>query len=155
MIAPTGGAWRSAAACAGLGPGLFYDPNGREVAVAKRICATCPVVLDCADHARTAGETHGIWGGQTETERAEQPMAKRSDQPGPVPLVPDDRLIKLLTAANPATLAIEVLRRELDVCPAAAYKYLIRALRLGLVERRGRNLYPARPADLTTGRALV
>ena len=139
-----GGAWRSAAACAGLGPTLFYDPNSRAVAAAKRICGACPVSLDCADEARTAHETFGVWGGRTETERAPRPTVKPVDQPGPVSFVPDARLIELFTAASPATLAIEVLRRELEVCPAAAYKYLIRALRLGLVERRGRNLYPAR-----------
>ena len=139
-----GGAWRSAAACAGLGPALFYDPNSLAIAAAKRICTACPVSLDCAEHARTAPETFGVWGGQTETERAQQQTVKPVDQPGPVPFVPDDRLIALFTAANPGTLAIDVLRRELEVCPAAAYKYLIRALRLGLVERRGRNLYPTR-----------
>jgi WhiB family transcriptional regulator, redox-sensing transcriptional regulator len=139
-----GGAWRSAAACAGLGPALFYDPNSRAVAAAKRICATCPVSFDCAEHARTANETFGVWGGQTETDRAQGPTVRTVDQPGPVPFVPDDLLIALFTAASPAILAIDVLRRELDVCPAAAYKYLIRALRLGLVERRGRNLYPVR-----------
>ncbi len=139
-----GGAWRSAAACAGLGPTAFYDPNSRAIAAAKRICGACPVSLDCAEHARTAPETFGVWGGQTETERAQRPPARPVDQPGPVPFVADDRLVELFTAANPGTLAIEVLRRELNVCPAAAYKYLIRALRLGLVERRGRNLYPVR-----------
>ena len=94
MSAATGGgAWRSAAACAGLGPGLFYDTRARSIAAAKWICERCPVVLDCAEHARTAGEAHGIWGGQTEIERSEQPMVKRSDRPGPVPFVPDDRHI--------------------------------------------------------------
>ena len=139
-----GGAWRSAAACAGLGPALFYDPNSRAIAAAKRICAACPASLDCAEHARTAPETYGVWGGQSETERAQRPTARPPEQPGPMPFVPDDRLIELLATASPATLAIDVLRRELNVCPAAAYKYLIRALRLGLVERRGRNLYPVR-----------
>ena len=39
MSAATGGgAWRSAAACAGLGPGLFYDTRARSIAAAKWIC---------------------------------------------------------------------------------------------------------------------
>ena len=38
-------------------------------AVAKRICATCPVIEPCLDHALTTREAHGVWGGLNETER--------------------------------------------------------------------------------------
>lgn len=142
-----GGAWRSAAACVGIGPSLFYDPSPLAAAGAKRVCASCPVAVDCRTHARRTGEAFGIWGGETEIERA----ATRTDRPavrcaGPAPTVTDAELVELLRSANSRVRAIEVLRRQLDLKPDAAYKYLVRALRLGLVERRGRNLYPARRA---------
>ena len=143
----SGGAWRSAAACAGIGPSLFYDPSPPMVVEAKRICGACSVAVDCRTHARRAGESFGIWGGETEVERA----AAGTDRPavgcaGPMPTVTDTELVELLAAANPRVRAIEVLRRRFDLKPDVAYKYLVRAMRLGLVERRGRNLYPARRA---------
>ena len=61
-------------------------------------------------------------------------------------MVTDCELVDVLGAANPRVRAIDVLRRRFDLKPDVAYKYLVRAMRLGLVERRGRNLYPARRA---------
>jgi WhiB family transcriptional regulator, redox-sensing transcriptional regulator len=142
-----GGAWRSAAACVGTGPILFYDPSPLAAAEAKRVCSSCPVAVECRTYARRTGEPFGIWGGETEVERA----AARTDlvaagSSGPAPVVTDAELVDLLGSANPRMRAIEVLRRQFDLKPDVAYKYLVRAMRLGLVERRGRNLYPARRA---------
>ena len=48
MIRATGGgAWRSAAACADLGPTLFYDPSPSSVRAAKAVCRRCPVTDQC------------------------------------------------------------------------------------------------------------
>ena len=55
--------------------------------------------------------------------------------------VSDRRLVELFAAASPRRRAIDVLHR-LDVSTATAYRYLARAIQLGLVEKRGRNLYP-------------
>ena len=144
MTTASGGeAWRFAAACAGLGPAMFYDPVPSSVRAAKAVCAQCPVVTDCASHAMANREPFGIWGGQTETERAEA-SARRVC--GPSPAISDTELAALLARADPQVLAIEVIRRRFELKPDAAYKYLTRARRLGLVERRGRNLYPAGPA---------
>lgn len=143
MNEPTGGgAWRSAAACAGLGPTLFYDPSPRSVRLAKAVCWRCEVITECAAHARATGEPFGIWGGQTEIERVTERGAVSR---GPSPLIADTDLIEALESADPQVLAIEVVRRRFGLKPDAAYKCLVRALRLGLIERRGRNLYPARP----------
>jgi hypothetical protein len=57
-------------------------------------------------------------------------------------MITDSDLVATFTAADPNALAIEVLRRRFDLKPDVAYKCLARAVRLGLVERRGRNLYP-------------
>lgn len=37
---------------------------------AKRVCADCPVKLKCRDDARARRETWGVWGGESEDERA-------------------------------------------------------------------------------------
>ena len=139
----SGGAWRSAAACAGLGPDLFFDQSPRSEAIAKRICAFCPVADECAEHADINGETFGLWGGQTESERASKTDAAASALGRPR-LMSDAELLAVLAAAHPSTCASEILRRHPDVSTASAYRYLIRALRLGAVEQRGRSLYPVR-----------
>ena len=138
-----GGAWRSAAACAGLGPALFYDPRARSIEVAKRICERCPVE-DCAELARTVGEQLGIWGGQTEAERAVR-AGSGPALPGPASVISDGELLRVLRTADPRMRAVDVIQGRLDVSTASAYRYLGRALRLGAVEQRGRNLFPVHP----------
>ena len=63
--------WRSAAACLGMDPEIWFWVGGKYANKAaadneaKAICRTCPVIAEClAD----AGEW-GIWGGRTEEER--------------------------------------------------------------------------------------
>ena len=36
---------------------------------AKRICAECPVILECRDYSLQSQEPFGVWGGLTEDER--------------------------------------------------------------------------------------
>lgn len=66
------------AACRGSALDVFFHPDrergdAREAreATAKAICATCPVVAECLDHALSVREPYGVWGGMTEHERAE------------------------------------------------------------------------------------
>lgn len=69
--------WEQRAACKGEDATLFFGPNGfepkrdREVreTVAKRICASCPVIMPCREYALREGETYGVWGGLGEVER--------------------------------------------------------------------------------------
>lgn len=65
--------WMKRAACRGLDPELFFPVSetgegAAQAAVAKDVCATCPVRRECLDWAL---ETHaaGVWGGTTESER--------------------------------------------------------------------------------------
>ena len=69
--------WQQRAACRGedsthfFAPGYFekrHEKDARE-AVAKAICARCPVRPDCLEYALDVRETHGIWGGLNEMER--------------------------------------------------------------------------------------
>ena len=51
-------------------PGERPERRARREAKAKRICAACPVRIICRDTGREQRE-HGVWGGETESERAE------------------------------------------------------------------------------------
>lgn len=55
--------WMTDANCRGTNPNLFYEPHHRHQALA--LCAQCPVQTQCANHANTTGEQHGIWGADT------------------------------------------------------------------------------------------
>ena len=69
--------WHVDAACRGPQSRVFFPPltperrDDREVreAHAKAICGECPVLMACRDHALSAHEPHGIWGGLNEQER--------------------------------------------------------------------------------------
>ncbi|NLA34859.1 MAG: WhiB family transcriptional regulator [Actinobacteria bacterium] len=60
-------AWQRNAACASVGPGaakLFFSDELTDIAAAKRICSTCPVIAECLDTALANNEQWGVWGGQ-------------------------------------------------------------------------------------------
>lgn len=136
------GGWRTAAACAGLGPTVFYDPTPRAVAQVKAVCAGCTVRRSCCAYAVAGGEL-GVWGGQTENERASQTKGAPPILGRPR-LISDAELLGILAAGHPSTCASEILRGHPEISTASAYRYLVRALRLGAVEPRGRSLYPVR-----------
>lgn len=75
--------WIERAACQGADPTLFFGPDvlstdGRRERIAERrrreteakvFCAGCPVRAQCAEHALSLPEAHGVWGGMGEMER--------------------------------------------------------------------------------------
>ena len=69
--------WQRLAACRGEDSAFYFAPSyfekrGEKLAreaVAKRICAVCPVRQLCLDYALETREAHGVWGGLNETER--------------------------------------------------------------------------------------
>jgi WhiB family redox-sensing transcriptional regulator len=63
--------WRSAAACRGLDPLIFYPLTDEDddAEPAKSVCEQCPVREACLEHALGAREKEGVWGGATERER--------------------------------------------------------------------------------------
>ena len=69
VVVATLGPWRFRAACRTVDPGLFFPGSGCLSNQAKQICSTCPVRDQCLNHALTAGEWYGIWGGTTAQER--------------------------------------------------------------------------------------
>ena len=60
------------AACAGEDTAIFFPEPGPhakgDTALAKAICASCPIIKDCLAFA-LANDEYGIWGGTTDYER--------------------------------------------------------------------------------------
>lgn len=70
--------WQLSARCRDEDPSTFFSPEGergyarlRRQHNAKAICAQCEVVLQCRYHSLRHQEPFGVWGGLTESERAE------------------------------------------------------------------------------------
>lgn len=70
--------WQMEGACRGEDSRLFFHPEGERgssraarEASAKAVCMRCPVIQDCLRHALATREPYGVWGGMSETERAE------------------------------------------------------------------------------------
>jgi WhiB family transcriptional regulator, redox-sensing transcriptional regulator len=66
--------WWELAACKRADPELFFPvsevgPARRQVAAAKKVCATCGVRQLCLDYALETRQVHGVWGGTSEHER--------------------------------------------------------------------------------------
>lgn len=68
--------WQLHAACQGYSSSVFFHPDGERGSArahrasrAKAICASCPVIEQCRQHALAAHEPYGVWGGLTEEER--------------------------------------------------------------------------------------
>ena len=68
--------WQELGLCRGADPLLFFhtqnergSSRSRRDQLAKRVCASCPVRLECADYAIRAREPNGVWGGLSEEDR--------------------------------------------------------------------------------------
>ncbi len=62
--------WWEDALCLQVGDAdLWFPEKGASALPAKRVCAGCPVRAECLEHALTAGERFGIWGGLSERQR--------------------------------------------------------------------------------------
>jgi WhiB family redox-sensing transcriptional regulator len=61
--------WRDKGACRGIDPEIFYPLEDEDADEAKAICGVCAVRESCLEHALTAREKEGVWGGATERER--------------------------------------------------------------------------------------
>lgn len=63
--------WIKQAACVeNPQPELFFDEDSNtSVHEAKIVCASCPVIAECRQHALDNNEPYGVWGGLTANER--------------------------------------------------------------------------------------
>jgi WhiB family transcriptional regulator, redox-sensing transcriptional regulator len=76
MSVADGGRWQQLARCRGLPSDVFFpeELDSRrqrrlQEQAAKQICASCPVIVACREHALRAPEKYGVWGALTARER--------------------------------------------------------------------------------------
>jgi WhiB family redox-sensing transcriptional regulator len=62
-------AWMRKARCRTLSPADFFPSDGVGVDQARKVCAQCPVRVECLEYALTYRIDHGVWGGCSERER--------------------------------------------------------------------------------------
>lgn len=63
--------WMDEAACSETDPDLFFPELDSlwKVSVAKKICAECPVKIECLEYALRNRFEEGIWGGLSPSNR--------------------------------------------------------------------------------------
>lgn len=63
--------WRQDAACASpdVDPEIFFPERSGRAREARKICAGCPVKVECLTEALENREQHGIWGSLGRDER--------------------------------------------------------------------------------------
>ncbi|WP_285502512.1 WhiB family transcriptional regulator [Actinokineospora sp. NBRC 105648] len=78
--------WQTRGACRQVPTERFFSPDNERgrardlrIRAAKSVCAHCPVLSRCRDHALRTREPYGVWGGLDEQERAE--LRRRSRYP--------------------------------------------------------------------------
>ncbi len=71
--------WQLRGVCRSKDPEMFFHPENERgaarqarEAAAKAVCAQCPVLAICREHARVSRERYGVWGGLSESEREQQ-----------------------------------------------------------------------------------
>jgi WhiB family transcriptional regulator, redox-sensing transcriptional regulator len=76
FAATDGQRWQQRARCQGLPSDVFFpeEQDSRRLrraqeAAAKQICAGCPVIAACREHALRSHEKYGVWGALTARER--------------------------------------------------------------------------------------
>src|SRR3954452_12844762 len=70
--------WRLDALCAETDPEAFFPEKGGSTREAKRVCAVCPVRMECLEFALGNDERFGIWCGFSERERRRIRLQRRA-----------------------------------------------------------------------------
>jgi len=60
---------------------LFFSDQPDEIAVAKQVCAGCPLRVACLDGAIRRREPWGVWGGELFAEGRVLPFKRRRGRP--------------------------------------------------------------------------
>jgi WhiB family redox-sensing transcriptional regulator len=85
--------WERDARCRtdGVPTELFFSEDLGDIAAAKRICATCPVMALCLEQAIANEEPWGVWGGQLFLNGRTLAVKRRRGRPPKHPR-PEDQL---------------------------------------------------------------
>ncbi|MEH3033540.1 MAG: WhiB family transcriptional regulator [Aeromicrobium erythreum] len=77
--------WQYEGLCRTVDPDAFFSPEAergsskqRREQAAKAMCAACPVIERCREHALSVQEPYGVWGGLSEAERTEILAGRRA-----------------------------------------------------------------------------
>lgn len=71
--------WMERAACADMPCDMFFPSDGAGVVRAQRVCAKCPVIVQCLEYALKNQVDHGVWGGCSERKRRRILKARASE----------------------------------------------------------------------------
>jgi len=76
-------AWEDAACRDGSGSltALFFSDDVADIALAKAVCASCPLVVPCLEGALARREPAGVWGGQLFVEGAVVAFKRKRGRP--------------------------------------------------------------------------
>jgi WhiB family redox-sensing transcriptional regulator len=77
LLAACDESWRLEGLCAETDPEAFFPEKGGSTRDAKRVCAGCPVRMECLEYALGNDERFGIWGGLSERERRRVRLQRR------------------------------------------------------------------------------
>ena len=86
--------WHGQAVCAteaGVDNDVFFSEELQDIAQAKSICASCPVVAPCLQGAMERREPWGVWGGQLFMNGKVLMVKRRRGRPPKVPR-PEDQM---------------------------------------------------------------
>jgi WhiB family redox-sensing transcriptional regulator len=72
--------WMTRGRCTNVPPSRFFPSDGAGVEQARKICAECPVRLECLEHALAERIDHGVWGGCSERERRRILKHRRAEE---------------------------------------------------------------------------
>jgi WhiB family transcriptional regulator, redox-sensing transcriptional regulator len=98
--------WEHAACREGGDTGaLFFSERLRDIARAKRMCATCPVMTPCLEGALVRREPWGVWGGQLFQNGRILALKRRRGRPSKVPR-PEEQLPDVPIPAHLRRLAV-------------------------------------------------
>jgi WhiB family redox-sensing transcriptional regulator len=67
--------------CRVFDPDLWFADTQADLDAAKRLCATCPIRLDCLEAAVARAEPWGVWGGEIIAGGAVIPHKPRRGRP--------------------------------------------------------------------------
>ena len=81
--------------CHTADPELFFSEDASEMAVAKSLCASCPLLTSCLEGALARAEPWGIWGGElfdngkvvAAKRRAGRPRSRTQDESQKISMV--------------------------------------------------------------------
>ena len=79
--------------------GVFFSEELQDIAAAKAICATCPVIVECLEGAIARHEPWGVWGGQMFLNGKILATKRRRGRPPKTPR-PEDQLPEIPVPAH-------------------------------------------------------